>query len=47
MWGFKMNYPLCGFAASPKGNDTCAAVRPLLGVSALTRASFVKLEVRG
>lgn len=42
-----MNYPLCGFAASPKGHDTFAAGRPLPGVSALARASFVGQEVRG
>ncbi len=39
-----MNYPLRGFATSPKGDDTLAAVRPLLGISGLGCAS---LMVRG
>ena len=47
MWGFKMIYPLCGFAASPKGRDPLAAGRLLLGVFARARASWVELEVLG
>jgi hypothetical protein len=30
-----MDYPLSGFAASPKGDDAIAAKRLLLGVSGL------------
>ena len=33
-----MQYPLCGFAASPKGDDAIAARRLLLGVSHLGHA---------
>ena len=33
-----MSYPLCRFAASPKGDDALAARRRLLDVSGLGRA---------
>ena len=35
-----MRYPLCGFAASPKGDDAIAARRLLLGVTVLGCAGF-------
>ena len=35
-----MQYPLCGFAASPKGDDAIAARRLLLGVPLLACAGF-------
>ena len=41
-----MNYPLCGFAASPKGGDIFAEGRPLLGVSGLGRASLARRGAR-
>jgi len=41
-----MNYPLCGFAAFPKGDDTFAAGRPLLGVPGLGRVSLVERGAR-
>ena len=35
-----MSYPLCRFAASPKGDDALAARRLLLGVSQMDLSQF-------
>ena len=38
-----MSYPLCRFAASPKGDDALAARRLLLGVSQMDQSQFCAL----
>ena len=40
-----MSYPLCRFAASPKGDDAVAARRLLLGVSGLVSLVWAVLCV--